>query len=170
LTGKRVNASLEMYTNPDSLVLLKELVDASRGASEGTTKCTITKSRIAKTAIVLGVQLLLLKTPEEVLNLVEKWAPVYKAGSSGPYRHGLKLRAHMTLFLECSSTPCVLECVERAWRYIRCDLSQSRVIKTAFCVGLYSIADIEPCKLRLLVSKVCPVPRKYFDAELNQWL
>ena len=59
----RVNAVLDLHSNPEALVALNALVMASKGKGEGRIKCTVTKHRVAKTAIILGIQLLSRKPP-----------------------------------------------------------------------------------------------------------
>jgi hypothetical protein len=163
MTGRK-NAMLDLSNTPDSTLILNALVTATKGKGEGRVKCTVTKHRVAKTAILLGIQVLSKRPPSTALKLVEKWAPICKPGRGG------RLRVRTELVLECSSTQGLLEGVDRVWRNISGAVSHRRVMKAALCLGLDSLNRVEPGKVRQLVSKVCPVPKKYWDPELDQWL
>jgi hypothetical protein len=156
--------SLELGWGTKSLLTFNALVTASKGKGEGRVKCTVSKHRIAKTAILVGTQMLLRMPPATVLELVEKWA----------YISNLKPRVYrkrmVRLVLACASPPGLLEGLDRVLKHISGAVSHRRVTKTALCIGLDSLSRVEPGKLRLLVSKICPVPRKYWDPELGLWL
>jgi hypothetical protein len=164
----RQNIVLDLSTSPESSEALHGLFAATNGKGDGRIKCTITKHRIAKTAILLGVQLLLKRGPEAISKLIEKWAPVKKPGRRLGSKKTKKIKTE--LVLECSSTQGLLEGVDKVWRKIAGEVSHRRVTKAALVLGLDSLSKVEPGKVRLLVSKVCPVPRKYWDPELGLWL
>jgi hypothetical protein len=156
---------LELGYSTESILILDALVADSRGKGEGRIKCTVTKHRVAKTAILFGIQVLSKRSPSIALKLIEKWAPICKPG------RGRKIRRRRTgLVLECSSTQGLLEGVDRVWGDIGGAVSHRRVTLAALCLGLDSLNRIEPGKVRRLVSKLCPVPNKYWDPELGLWL
>ena len=166
MTGRK-NAVLDLTNTIDSVGVLRSLFEATKGKGEGRIKCTITKHRLAKTAILLGITLLLKRSPEVSLKLIEKWAPLRK-----PLRgkKGSKRLVRTELVLECSSTQGLLEGVDKVWKSISGAVSHRRITKACLCLGLDSLSKIDSGKVRLLVSKLSPVQRKYWDEELGQWL
>jgi hypothetical protein len=164
---RRRNAVLNLGNTPGSYTTLQELFGASKGKGDGRIKCTITKHRIAKTAILLGVELLLRRHPSMILKMLDTWAPVRKPGRNGAPK--VKY-TKMELVLECSSTQGLLEKVDQVWRRISGEVSHRRVMTACLTLGLDSLNKVDPGKVRQLVSKVCPVQKKYFDHELQQWL
>lgn len=162
----RKNAEVDLSNTPGSVEILAALFDSTKGKGEGRIKCTITKHRIAKTAILLGTQVLLKRRPDTLPKLIEQWAPLRKPGPSSPSR--VKVRAGLTL--ECSSTQGLLEGVDQIWKLIGGTHSHRRVLKACMCIGLDSLSKVDPGKVRRLVSRLCPMKRKYWDPELNQWL
>jgi len=44
------------------------------------------------------------------------------------------------------------------------------VMTAALCIGIETLNKVDHTKMRQLVSKVCPVSKKYWDPEVNQWL
>lgn len=167
MVGRR-NAVLDLSNSTDSVVILNALFEGTKGKGEGRIKCTITKHRLAKTAILLGIAVLSKRSPSIVLKLIEKWAPlrVPMRGSAKTHKRVVKTE----LVLECSSTQGLLEGVDRIWKGIQGKVSHRRVTKACLCLGLDSLNKVDPGKVRQLVSKVCPVPKKYWDAELGLWL
>jgi hypothetical protein len=147
---------------------LSALFEASKGKGEGRIKCTLTKHRIAKTAILLGIALLSKKPPSMALKLIDRWAPVRVPVARGTRVHKKVVRTE--LVLECSSTQGLLAGVDRVWRLISGAVSHRRVTKAALVIGLDSLNKVDHGKVRQLVSKVCPVPKKYYDSELGLWL
>lgn len=162
----RRNVVLDLAYSPESGVILQALLDATKGKGDGRIKCTVTKHRIAKTAILLGIQVLLKRPPSIIQTLIEKWAPLRKPGR----RKGVRAMVKAELVLECSSTQGLFEGVDRVWRLISGSVSHRRVTKACLCLGLDSLNKVDPGKVRQLVSKVCPVTTKYWDAELKHWL
>jgi hypothetical protein len=162
------NAVLDLSNSIESIDILQSLFDASKGKGEGRIKCTITKHRIAKTAILLGIALLSKKPPSMALKLINQWAPTRVPVPRGMRAHKRVVRSE--LVLECSSTQGLLDGVDRVWRVISGAVSHRRVTKACLTIGLDSLNKVDPGKVRQLVSKVCPVPKKYFDPELQQWL
>lgn len=163
----RRNAVLNLSNTPESFVILQELFNDSKGKSEGRIKCTITKHRVAKTAILLGIEVLLKRSPSIALKLINTWAPVRKPGRRG--QDQVKY-TKMELVLECSSTQGLLEKVDQVWRLTSGAVSHRRVMTACLTIGLDSLNKVDPKKVRQLISKVCPVPKKYFDGELQDWL
>lgn len=164
--AERRNALLDLSNTIDSVEVLDRLYIASVGKGEGRIKCTLTKHRIAKTAIVLGVQILLKRTPSSILGIIEKRAPLKTRGQSRPHRKAV--RTH--LVLECASTQGLLEGVDRVWKMTNGTISHRRVMKASLCLGLESLARVDHAKVRQLVSKVCPIQKKYWDPEVGGWL
>jgi hypothetical protein len=162
------NTVLDLSNSIESSDILNSLYEASKGKAEGRIKCTITKHRVAKTAIILGIRLLSRKPKGIVLGLIERWAPLRLKSAPGVRSH--KRMVKTELVLECSSTQGLLEGVDKVWRAIDGAVSHRRVTKAALTIGLDSLNKIDPGKVRQLVSKVCPVPKKYYDQELQQWL
>lgn len=164
---ERKNAVLDLTNTIDSVEVLRSLLEATKGKGEGRIKCTITKHRLAKTAILLGITLLLKRSPEVSLKLIEEWAPLRK-----PLRgkKGSKRVVRTELVLECASTQGLLEGVDKVWKNISGAVSHRRVTKACLCLGLDSLNKVDPGKVRLLVSKLSPVQKKYWDEELGQWL
>lgn len=164
----RQNVVLELSSNPESVEALDQIYSQSKAVPTGRVKCTITKHRLAKVAIILGVAILNKRSSIAALGLIEKWAPerVRERGKrSGPK----KIKAE--LVLECSSTQGLLEGVDQVWRgKINGAVSHRRVTRAALCLGLDSMTKLDPKMLRQIVSKVCPVQRKYWDEELQTWL
>lgn len=161
------NAVLDLTNSTDSIVTLNALWEASKGKGEGRIKCTITKHRLAKTAILLGVAILSKRSPSTIQTLIEKWAPL-RVPLRGAKGHKRVVKTE--LVLECSSTQGLLEGVDRVWRLISGAVSHRRVTKACLCLGLDSLSKVDPGQVRKLVSKVSPVEKKYWDPELNQWL
>lgn len=164
MVGRR-NAVLDLTNSTDSVEILGTLFEATKGKGEGRIKCTITKHRLAKTAILLGIAVLSKRSPSIALKLIEKWAPL-RAPVKGKKKRVVKTE----LVLECSSTQGLLEGVDKVWRAIAGKVSHRRVTKACLCLGLDSLNKVDPGKVRQLVSKVCPVQKKYWDFELEQWL
>lgn len=100
-----------------------------------------------------------------VLKLIEKWAPL-----RGKVRGHVKKPVRTELVLECASTQGLLEGVDRVWRVVSGAVSHRRVMKACLCIGLESLNRVDQGKVRQLVSRVCPVPKKYWDFELGLWL
>jgi hypothetical protein len=159
---------LDLSNSIESVEILTSLYEASKGVADGRIKCTITKHRVAKTAILLGIKLLLGKPRGVALSMVEGAAPYREKPPVGVRSHKRRIKAE--LVLECSSTQGLLEGVDRVWQAIGGEVSHRRVTKAALVIGLESLNKIDPGKVRQLVSKVCPVTRKYFDKELGEWL
>jgi len=165
--GGHRNAVLDLTNSTDSVVILNALLEASKGKGDGRIKCTITKHRLAKTAILLGIAVLSKRAPSIILKLIEKWAPLrVPLRGSKPHKRVVKTE----LVLECSSTQGLLEGVDKVWRAISGKVSHRRVTKACLCLGLDSLNKVDPGKVRQLVSKVSPVQKKYWDAELGLWL
>jgi len=163
----RHNAVLDLCNAQESVATLQTLFDASKGKGEGRIKCTITKHRLAKTAILMGFAILSKRPPSTTLRMIEKWAPLRKPGRKG----GAKVKYVKTeLVLECSSTQGLLEKIDHLWRQVSGVVSRRRIMTACLTIGLESLNKVDPGKVRQLVSKVCPVPKKYFDHELQQWL
>lgn len=140
---------------------MQELLAATKGKGEGRIKCTITKHRLAKTAIVIGTQVLKKKAPSILKRTIEKWAPLRVKG---------RIYSHFELVLECASTQGLIEGVDQVWKLALGAVSHRRVMTAALCIGLESLHRVDHTKVRLLVSKVCPVQKKYWDPEIGQWL
>lgn len=164
---ERKNAVLDLTNSTDSVETLNALFEASKGKGEGRIKCTITKHRLAKTAIFLGIVVLLKKSPSIALKLIERWAPL-RVPLRG--KKGYKRLIKTELVLECSSTQGLLEGVDKVWKHIEGAVSHRRVTKACLCLGLDSLSKVDPGTVRKLVSKVSPVQRKYWDPELGLWL
>lgn len=162
----RKNADIDLSNTPGSFEILSSLYEATKGKGEGTVKCTITKHRVAKTAILLGIIVLSKKDPDTLQRLIERWAPLRKPGPKTLQR----ARAKTSLTLECSSTQGLLEGVSKLWRRVNGVVSHRRIMKACLCVGLDSLNRIESGKVRRLVAQLSPVKTKYWDPELNQWL
>ena len=160
----RLNISLSLSNTPESSEILNHLLADSKGKAEGRIKCTLTKHRVAKTAIILGMSLLSKRPKEVALSMIKEAAPLRKPGRNN--RKMIKTE----LVLECSSTQGLLDGVDKLWRAIGGTLSHRRVTTAALVIGLKSLNDVDPSQVRRLVSRVCPVPKKYFDSELQQWL
>jgi hypothetical protein len=160
-----VNSLMDLTYSSKSVEILQSLFDVSKGKGEGSIKCTVTKHRIGKTAILLGIEILTKRSPSRVLALIERCAPIRRSG----WEKG-KGKTKVVLCLECSSPQGILTGIDQVWRLIDGEVSRRRVTKAALCLGLESLNRVEPSKVRQLVSKVCPVPRKYWDPELGQWL
>ena len=146
---------------------LDSLWRGSRGKGEGRIKCTITKHRLAKTAIVLGIKILSQKPPASIIKLASEWAPLRKPGR--PPR-GVKKHSRTELVLECASTTGLLDGIDTVCRMTTGAVSHRRVAKTALYLGLDSMSKVEHAKVRQLISRVCPVPKKYWDPEVGEWL
>lgn len=155
------NAVLNLGGRPESAATLQELLASTKGKGEGRIKCTITKHRLAKTAIILGTQILRKKDPSILKEFIEKWSPRKVRG---------RTYSNFELVLECASTQGLIEGVDRVWRRTQGTVSHRRIMTAALCLGIESLSKVEPTKVRLVVSKVCPVIKKYWDPELNQWL
>ena len=162
----RQNADVDLSNTPGSVAILNSLYDASKGKGEGRIKCTLTKHRIAKAAVLLGIRVLLKRSPDTLLKTIEQWAPLRKPGPVGSQR----ARAKAGLALECSSTQGLLEGVDRVWRLINGEASHRRVLKACMCIGLDAMSRVNQGKVRQLVSKLSPVKQKYWDPELGLWL
>jgi hypothetical protein len=160
------NIILDLTHSKASVANLQALFDASIGKGEGRIACTVTKHRLSKTAILLGVEILKKRPPSSVLELIDKWSPM-------AILPGVRLkrkRHRTTLVLECSSTQGLLEGVDQIFKHIDGRVSHSRVAKACFCLGLDSLARVDPGQVRMLVSKVSPVKKKYWDPGLGLWL
>lgn len=164
----RRNAVLDLSNTIESVEILNTIYEASKGKGEGRIKCTVTKHRIAKTAILLGIALLSKKPTSIILKMVNQWAPLRTPLPRGVKSHKKQIKAE--LVLECSSTQGLLDGVDLIWRRVQGAVSHRRVTKAALTIGLDSLNKVDPGKVRQLVSKVCPVPKKYFDSELQVWL
>lgn len=158
---------LDLTNSTDSIAILKALHEGTKGKGEGRIKCTITKHRLAKTAILLGITVLSKRPPSMIRKLIERWAPL-RVPLRGAKGHKRVVKTE--LVLECSSTQGLLEGVDRIWRLISGAVSHRRVTKACLCLGLDSLSKVDPGKVRQLVSKVSPVTKKYWDAELGLWL
>lgn len=165
----RQNTEVDLSASPRSYSTLVALWETTKGKGEGTVKCTLTKHRIAKAAILFGVQILLRREPSDLMSLILKWSPQKKSGPKGP-RKQVRTRVRSGLTLECSSTQGVLEGVDQIWRLIHSEVSHRRVMTACLCLGLDSLARVDPGKMRQIVSRLVPVPRKYWDPELGLWL
>lgn len=160
LEGQR-NCVLDLSTCPESTTTLHALVDSTKDKGDGRIKCTVTKHRLAKAAIVLGVQILKKKPPKALKKVIERWAPQRVRG---------RTYSQYTLVLECSSPQGLLEEVDALWKLTLGVVSHRRIMTAALSIGLSSLNKVDPIKMRLLVSKVCPVAKKYWDSEIEQWL
>lgn len=153
--------------SPNSDRLLNELYQGTQGKGEGRIKCTITRHRLAKTAIVLGIAVLSKKSPSLVLKHILESTPSTRSGRKPK---GKKRPVRASIVLECASTPKLLEGIDSLWRLISGELSHRRVTTACLNLGLEMMGRQDPGKVRLLVSKVCPVTTKYWDPELGAWL
>jgi hypothetical protein len=172
-SSPRHNAVLNLTNAQESSRLLQLLYDSSKGKGEGRIKCTISKHRIAKTAILLGVLLLSRRDSPTALELIQNSAPKERPGRKPRVARAHKKitpRVKVELVLECASTKGLVEGVDRVWRLINGAVSHRRVTMACLAIGLGSLSKVDPGKMRQLVSKVCPVSTKYFDYELGQWL
>lgn len=168
LMVSRHNMVIDLGDSDSAIEILDTLMKGSRGKGEGRIKCTVTKHRLAKTAIMLGIKILSRQPPASIQRLAEKLAPLRKPGR--PAR-GAKRRLRTELVLECSSTQGLLDGLDTVWRIIATgEVSHRRIAKTALCLGLDSMAKVDHGKVRQLVSRVCPVPKKYWDTEVGAWL
>jgi hypothetical protein len=160
---KLKNVVLDLSGTLETVELLGALVGATKGKGEGRIKCTVTKHRMAKTAILLGIAILLKKPPSIALDFIQKWAPLRKKG-----KRCVPVKAN--LVLECSSTQGFFEGVDKIWKQVGEAVSHRRVMKACLCIGLDSLNKVDPGKVRLLVSRLSPVQTKYWDPELDQLL
>jgi len=160
----RNNITLSLSNTPETSEILNRLLGDAKGKAEGRIKCTVTKHRIAKTAIILGMNILTKRPKEVALRMVESAAPLRKSG-----RNNRKM-VKTELVLECSSTQGLIEAIDKLWRAIGGPVSHRRVTTAALVIGLKSLNEVDPGMVRQLVSKVCPMARKYFDKELGEWL
>lgn len=156
--------NLVLKLNSSSTQILLLLLDASRGKGEGRIKCTVTRHRLAKTAILLGLKFF--SQREDALDLITQWYPLTR---SGPKKEG-ETRFKGTLVLECSSPQGLLEGVDQVWKQVGEAVSHRRVTTASLFLGLDLMNRLDPKVVRKLVSRACPVPRKYWDPELGQWL
>lgn len=160
----RVNTVLNLHNTSEAVKHLRAIVASTQGKGEGRIKCTVTKHRVAKTAILLGITILSRRPPSIALEFVKKWAP--KQSWVG------RNRVKVNLVLECSSTQGLLEGVDNMWKKVNEieAISHRKVMTAALCLGLDSMNKVDPGKVRELVSKLCPVKTKYWDPELDRWL
>lgn len=158
------NTVLNLHKNSLSISQLHALVASTEGKGEGRIKCTVTKHRVAKTAILLGIAILSKKPPSTALKYIKKWAP--------KQRWIGRTKVKVNLVLECASTQGLLESVDRTWKKVNEmeAVSHRKVMTAALCIGLDSLTKVDSGKVRQLVSKLAPVPTKYWDPELDQWL
>lgn len=161
----RHNVALSLSNTPETSEILNRILADSKDVAEGRIRCTLTKHRVAKAAILFGIKLLSRKPKEVVLSMVESASPVRKPG-----RNGSGKRVKAELVLECASTQGLLEGVDKLWRAVGGKVSHRRVTTACLVIGLESLNKVDPGQVRRLVSKVCPVPKKYFDKELQDWL
>lgn len=155
------NSVLNLGGSPASVAILQALLVSTKDKGEGRIKCTITQHRLAKTAIIIGIQLLKKKPPRTLRKIIERWAPRKVRDLTVP---------SFRLVLECSSTQGLLEGVDDVWKQTLGAVSHRRVMTATLCLGLDLLNKVDPIKLRQLVSKVCPVQKKYWDPEISQWL
>ena len=81
-----------------------------------------------------------------------------------------KATPKVEIVLECASTKGLIEGVDRMWRLVDGAVSRRRVTMACLALGLDTMGKVDSGRMRQLVSKICPVSTKYFDAELGQWL
>ena len=158
------NTILNLHNTSEAISNLRAIVAATHGKGEGRIKCTVTKHRVAKTAILLGIAILSKKPPSTALEYIKKWAP--------KQRWIGRTKVKVNLVLECASTQGLLESVDRTWKKVNEmeAVSHRKVMTAALCIGLDSLTKVDSGKVRLLISKLSPVPFKYWDPELDQWL
>jgi hypothetical protein len=161
LLAIRRNSVLNLVGSPESAAIMMALLASTKDKGEGRIKCTVTKHRLAKTAIVIGIQILKRKPQSTLKQLIEKWAPRKVRG---------RICSNFVLVLECTSTQGLLEGVDYVWRQTFGAVSHRRVMTAALCIGIETLNKVDHTKMRQLVSKVCPVSKKYWDPEVNQWL
>jgi hypothetical protein len=170
-SSPRYNAVLNLTNAQESASILHSLYTDSKEKGEGRIKCTVSKHRIAKTAILLGVLIISKRPPSAALDLIQHMAPRERPGRKPRgIRSHKKTNPKVELVLECASTQGLVEGVDRVWRLVAGAVSRRRVMMACLTIGLDSLNKVEPGKMRQLVSRVCPVSTKYFDAELGQWL
>jgi hypothetical protein len=166
MPAKVQNLVFDLTYSTDTLGALQSIYDASKGKGGGSIRCTVSKHRISKTAIIFGAKVLLKLDPRLVLGLVEYWAP---KGRSEQAKEA-KVPKSIRLVCECSKHPGLTLDVDRLWEIVSGKVSHQRIMGACLCLGLDSLSRVDPGSVRLLISKVCPVQKKYWDEELGQWL
>ncbi len=120
--------------------------------------------------MVLGLKVLLRGRADSVLEMVKSRAPIKPSGRIKGQRSHKARSKPCELVLECSNLPDLFEAIDKVWRKVSGAVSRRRIAKTALCLGLDSMAKVDHGKVRQLVSRVCPVPKKYWDTEVGAWL
>lgn len=104
------------------------------------------------------------------LKLINTSAPTQTRGPKPKKMVKLAQPVRCELVLECSSTQGLLEGVDKVWMAIQGAVSHRRITKAALVIGVQSLSQIDSGMVRKLVSRRCPVTRKYWDEELGLWL